>query len=833
MAHTPMIRQYLRIKAEHPDRLLFYRLGDFYELFYEDAIKASSLLDIVLTRRGQSDGKPIPMAGIPFHSLDSYLGRLVKLGESIAICEQIDHTEEQTEEGATDSDSDTDSGYESAIGSRTAGKTKGPMVRRVTRIITPGTLSDEALLDAHADSLLVAVAERHGQFGVASLELASGRFEALSCDTLSALSSELTRLMPAELLINEQLQINLPLKQINPCVRRRPEWEFNLATATRVLTEQFQVKNLEPLGYQHFPLIIQAAGCLIQYAQLTQQRTFPHVQRLRILNSQETVFLDSATQRHLELTQNAQGTKDKTVAWVLDKTATAMGSRLFLRWLKRPLQDIKQLEARQAAIRALLHPNNDTTYYTSPLFATCHDTLKQVGDMERILARIGLHSARPRDLVQLRSALASLPPLKMQLENIDSSATLLNDIYQSIHPCPDLLHELETAFVEHPPLLIREGGFIAKGYHAELDILRNFSENADQYFQDLENREKERTGLNKLKVGFNRVHGYYIEVSRHQKDQLPGDYTCRQTLKNVERFVTPELKHYETKALSARAKALMLEKKLYEQLLDKITTYLEVLQETAQACSLLDVLSCLAERAKKLNLYCPTLSALPGIYIEGGRHLVVEQVSETPFVANDINLQTGQRMLIITGPNMGGKSTYMRQTALIVLLAMIGSFVPAKKASICPVDGIFTRIGAADDLVGGRSTFMVEMSEMANILHHATENSLILIDEIGRGTSTFDGLALAFACAEYLAQTLKSYTLFATHYFELTTLDRLNNVANIHLSVATQGEHLAFLYTVSKGAANQSYGIQVGKLAGLPISVIERAQEKLRELESI
>jgi DNA mismatch repair protein MutS len=806
-----MMRQYLALKAEHPDKLLFYRLGDFYELFYEDAIKASSLLDIVLTQRGQSNGEPVPMAGIPFHSVESYLAKLVKLGESIAICEQIDETPE---------------------GSSVPTPTKGPMLRRVTRIITPGTISDDALLDAYRDNLLVAVCSDEDQFGIATLELASGRFEGQYIDNREKLISELVRLMPAELLVSEECIHQLPLKQF-PCVHRKPIWEFHLATANRLLAEQFQVKNLDSLGYTQYPLIIQAAGCLLNYAKMTQQAAIPHLNRLNILKSNDFVFLDAATQRHLELTQNSSGTKDKTVAWVLDKTATAMGSRLLMRWLTQPLRHISSIEARQIAIKALLkRENNAIVEYSPPLFSILHHHLKEVGDIERILARIGLRSARPRDLVQLRSALSIWPTLKAKLEISCQSSSLIAQLHDQITCCPELLHELEMALPEDPPLLIREGGVIAKGYHSELDELRRLSEDNEEYLLQLQNREIKRTGINNLKVNFNRVHGYYIEISRTQAHKVPMDYVRRQTLRNVERFITPELKQFETKALSAKTKALMLEKQLYEQLLEKIACELKSLQASAQACSTLDVLSCLAERAETLQLSCPSLSEESGLHIEAGRHLVVEQVSETPFVANDTYLNVSRRMLIVTGPNMGGKSTYMRQIALIVLLAMMGSFVPAKKVILSPVDGIFTRIGAADDLAGGRSTFMVEMSETAHILQQATEKSLVLIDEIGRGTSTFDGLALAFACAEYLAKSIKSYTLFATHYFELTELDLLTNVSNIHLEVATHGDHLAFLYTVKEGPASQSYGIQVAQLAGIPQTVIQRAHEKLKELET-
>lgn len=808
-----MIRQYLEIKAAHPGKLLFYRLGDFYEMFYEDAIRAAALLDITLTTRGQSADAPIPMAGIPFHSVDSYLARLIKLGESVAICEQIGESEPG----------------------------KGPIERKVTRIITPGTVSDEVLLDVYRDNRLVALCIEDGKFGIVSLEVTSGRFEAFLLGNQSALLSELTRLAPAELLISEDCTSSLDLfKCFSDVLRRRPHWEFNLSTATRFLMEQYQVHDLKSLGCEEVPFIIQAAGCLLHYVRETQGTTLPHLERLQLRKSKDSVILDAATQRHLGLIQNSKGTRDKTVAWVLDKTATPMGSRLLLRWLCWPLQDFAVIRKRQQAIQSLLDQKKRILLGENPIdspqvkvlgFISLHRYLRQIGDMERILARVALKSARPRDLIQLRTALEILPTIQEQLCTFPLD-TQLAALSRVISPCPKLQHLLENALMNDPPLVIREGGVIAKGYHTALDEFRSLSEDAGRYLLALEVRERQRTGLSNLKVGFNRVHGYYIEITRSQAATAPNDYMRRQTLRHSERFITPELKQFETKALSARAQALILEKQLYDQLLEQIHTWLPELQATAQACAELDVLSCLAERAEQLHLTCPVLSDKPGFNIKEGRHLVVEQVLETSFVTNDLFINPSRRMLVITGPNMGGKSTYMRQNALIILLAMIGSFVPAKEALIGPVDGIFTRIGAADDLASGRSTFMVEMSETASILHQATAQSLILIDEIGRGTSTFDGLALAFACSEYLAVHVRAYTLFATHYFELTTLpNSIETVANIHLKVATHGNSLSFLYAVEDGPASQSYGLHVAQLAGMPLPVIQRAREKLRALE--
>lgn len=797
--HTPMIRQYLQLKAQHKDKLLFYRMGDFYELFYEDAIKAAKLLNITLTKRGQSASQDIPMAGVPFHSVESYLAKLVKLGESIAICEQIGD----------------------------ANLCKGPMERQVTRIITPGTLSDEALLENH-QSLLLALYSNNDQFGLSYFDMGSGQIHILQVSGEEALASELARLNPSELLISEEHKgerLLIPYKTI----RRRPPWEFDFNTATHLLTQQFQTRDLSGFGCHDLPLAIQATGCLLNYVKDTQRVQLQHVQPICIERREESIILDATTRRNLELTLNLQGEKNNTLMSVLDKTATPMGSRLLNRWLHRPLRKIASLEARQIAIKQLLATQSCTSL---------HILLKQLGDLERIITRVGLKSARPRDLSQLRFGLAILPDIHNKLDpylNIqadDKKLELLISLSQQIKSFPQLFCLLQQAIVENPPAVIREGGMIAKGYHAELDELQNLSDHAGQYLLDLEIRERELTGISTLKVGFNRVHGYHIEISRGQAKHVPSHYIRRQTLTNAERFITPELKEFEDKALSARSKALSLEKKLYDELLDKLVIYLTDLQKTVNAIAQLDVLVCFAERATTLNLTCPELNKTSGILIEGGRHLVIEQTLDTSFIANNCHLIPEKRLLIITGPNMGGKSTYMRQTALICLLAMIGCFVPAKSATIGPIDRIFTRIGAADDLASGRSTFMVEMTETASILHNATEQSLVIMDEIGRGTSTFDGLALAFSCAEYLAKQVKAYTLFATHYFELTGLSEENTViSNCHVDAKEHDDSIIFLYTVKDGPANQSYGLQVAKLAGVPKPVIQRAKEKLTELE--
>ncbi len=791
--HTPMMQQYLRIKAEFPETLLFYRMGDFYELFFEDAKRAAQLLHITLTHRGQSAGEPIPMAGVPYHAAESYLAKLVKLGESIAICEQIG-------DPAT---------------------SKGPVERKVTRIITPGTVSDEALLEERQDTILTCVHNHGDKYGIASLDISSGQFHLLQVEGRAALLSELERLHPAELLIAEGFNVDgLVAKQV--AIRKRPVWEFELDSAMRILIAHFQTQDLSGFGCTEQPLGLAAAGCLLQYVKATQRTQLPHIRDLKIQQSSDSIILDAATRKNLELIQNLQGGHDHTLISVLDTTATPMGGRLLRRWLSRPLRNHKELYARQELIEVLLKKHR---------FEALHQVMRGIGGMERIVARVALKSARPRDLAQLRQSLGLIPKIHEQLSDLNTP--LLHALQKQISEFPILHNLLQQAIVENPPVVIRDGGVIAEGYNEELDKLRNLSQNAGDYLIDLENRERQRTGLSTLKVGYNRVHGYYIEISRNQSDQAPADYTRRQTLKNTERFITPELKEYEDKALSARERALALEKSLYDTLLDTLLRDLIALQDSAAAIAELDVLTSLAERAESLQLTKPQLVKQPGIHIEAGRHLVVEHVLAEPFVPNDTHITKDYRMLIVTGPNMGGKSTYMRQIALIVLLAHIGSFVPAKTATLGPIDRIFTRIGAADDLASGRSTFMVEMTETANILHNASDQSLVLIDEIGRGTSTYDGLSLAWAVASFIAEKIKAFTLFATHYFELTLLaENTKGIANIHLDVVEHGSQIVFLHKVSDGPASQSYGIQVAKLAGIPHEVIEQAKIKLKQLEA-
>ena len=790
--HTPMMQQYLRIKAQHPALLLFYRMGDFYELFYDDARRAAALLDITLTARGQSAGEPIPMAGVPYHSVDSYLARLVRAGESVAICEQIGDP----------------------------AKAKGPVERKVVRIITPGTLTDESLLEERRDNLLAALHHSDDRYGLAWLDLSSGRLVVMELETRAAVVDELARLAPAELLVSEALS-DAPLLAACVGVRRQPPWHFEHDSATRQLSGQFGTRDLSGFGCSQLPAAVGAAGCLLHYARDTQCGALPHIRALRVERRDEAVLLDAATWRNLELEHNLGGGTDHTLLACMDRCATPMASRLLSRWLRRPLRDHGILRHRYHAVATLL---DDARHEDMQV------PLRRIGDLERILARIALRSARPRDLVRLADALGALPPLRVLLAPLESPR--LKELGGAIGAFPHIHALLTRALIDNPPQVIRDGGVIAPGYDAELDELRNLSENAGQFLVALETRERERTGIANLKVNYNRVHGFYIELSRGQAEKAPADYTRRQTLKGAERYITPELKRYEDRVLSARERAVARERALYDELLEKLLPELPPLQACAAALAELDVLNTFAERAVTLNLSQPQLEQRRGLHIVAGRHPVVEQTLEDPFVPNDLELHDDRRLLIITGPNMGGKSTFMRQTALIVLLAHIGSFVPAQHAVVGPVDRIFTRIGAADDLAGGRSTFMVEMTETANILHNATADSLVIMDEVGRGTSTFDGLSLAWACAEYLLRDLRAYTLFATHYFELTVLpDGLQGVANVHLDAVEHGDGIVFLHAVKDGPANQSYGLQVAALAGIPRAVIEQAKRRLAQLE--
>ncbi|RJX67369.1 DNA mismatch repair protein MutS [Vibrio sinensis] len=792
--HTPMMQQYLRLKAENPDILLFYRMGDFYELFYDDAKKASQLLDISLTKRGASAGEPIPMAGVPYHAVEGYLAKLVQLGESVAICEQIG-------DPAT---------------------SKGPVERKVVRIVTPGTVTDEALLSERVDNLIAAVYQHNGKFGYATLDITSGRFQLTEPETEEAMAAELQRTSPRELLFPEDFEA-VQLMTSRSGNRRRPVWEFELDTAKQQLNQQFGTRDLVGFGVEQAKLGLCAAGCLIQYVKDTQRTALPHIRSLTFDRQDHSVILDAATRRNLEITQNLAGGTDNTLSAVLDHTATPMGSRMLKRWLHQPMRCTDTLNQRLDAISELKQDS---------LFCELSPVLKQIGDIERILARLALRSARPRDLARLRNAMQQLPELADVLSNV--THPYLGKLAQFSAPMEEICELLERAIKENPPVIIRDGGVIAPGYNAELDEWRDLADGATEYLEKLERSERERHDIDTLKVGYNAVHGFFIQVSRGQSHLVPAHYVRRQTLKNAERYIIPELKEHEDKVLSSKSKALAIEKRLWEELFDLLLPHLEPLQNLASAVSQLDVLQNLAERAESLDYCRPSLTTEPGIHIQGGRHPVVEQVLDAPFIANPVELSPQRKMLIITGPNMGGKSTYMRQTALIALMAHIGSYVPAEAATIGSIDRIFTRIGASDDLASGRSTFMVEMTETANILHNATKNSLVLMDEIGRGTSTYDGLSLAWASAEWLAKELGSMTLFATHYFELTELpNQIAHLANVHLDAVEHGETIAFMHAVQEGAASKSYGLAVAGLAGVPKSVIKNARMKLTQLEQL
>ncbi|MGP9421475.1 DNA mismatch repair protein MutS [Ewingella sp. AOP9-I1-14] len=791
-SHTPMMQQFLRLKAENPEILMFYRMGDFYELFYDDARRASQLLDISLTKRGASAGEPIPMAGVPYHAVEGYLAKLVQLGESVAICEQIG---------------------DPAL-------SKGPVERKVVRIVTPGTVSDEALLNERHDNLLAAIWQDGRGFGYATLDISSGRFRVAQPEDLETMAAEIQRTNPAELLYPESFE-SMSLISSRRGLRRRPMWEFELETAKQQLNLQFGTRDLSGFGVEQAPQALRAAGCLLQYVKDTQRTALPHIRGVTMERLQDGIIMDAATRRNLELTQNLSGGVENTLAAILDQAVTPMGSRMLKRWIHMPTRDAKVLRNRQLALGSL----QDLTPDLQPV-------LRQVGDLERILARLALRSARPRDLARMRHALQQLPEIRALLQPLEPAH--IQTLVKNCGEFNELVELLERAIIEAPPVLVRDGGVIAPGYNAELDEWRALADGATDYLDQLEIREREKLGLDTLKVGFNGVHGYFIQVSRGQSHLVPIHYVRRQTLKNAERYIIPELKEYEDKVLTSKGKALSLEKALYEELFDLLIPHLDALQQSAAALAELDVLSNLAERAYTLNYTCPTLSEKPGINITGGRHPVVEQVLSEPFISNPLAMSPQRRMLIITGPNMGGKSTYMRQAALIVLMAHIGCYVPADQAVIGPVDRIFTRVGAADDLASGRSTFMVEMTETANILHNATENSLVLMDEIGRGTSTYDGLSLAWACAENLASRIKAMTLFATHYFELTTLpEKMEGTVNIHLDAIEHGDTIAFMHSVQEGAASKSYGLAVAALAGVPRDVIKRARQKLKELETL
>ncbi|WP_017444480.1 DNA mismatch repair protein MutS [Gayadomonas joobiniege] len=792
--HTPMMRQYLTIKSEYKDILVFYRMGDFYELFFDDAKKAAELIDISLTHRGKTAGTPIPMAGVPYHAVDNYLARLVELGESVAICEQIG-------DPAT---------------------SKGPVERKVVRVLTPATITEESLLEGRRDNLLMAVVETgKAQFGIASLDITSGRFAVGQLASREQLQAILQQWQPAELLYPDTFA-QLDLIESIKGLKRRPEWDFASDTAARQLCRQFKTRDLTGFGIEQNHAGVGAAGAILQYIKDTQKSAIPHLRGLQVIRLDDKVYLDAISLRNLEIIQSLSGAKGQSLFDILDQTATPMAARLLQRWLVQPIRDRQILEQRLDVIESLLEAD---------IYQELRQNFQQVGDIERIVTRIALGSARPRDFSRLRSALGCLPSIK------DSLAFTQNPIlirYQdTINTFPKLYQLLTQAIVDNPPVVVRDGGVLAEGYNEELDELRRLSSGAQETLQQIEQRERERTGLNTLKVSYNKVHGFYIEISRAQAQNAPVEYTRRQTLKNAERFITPELKALEDKVLTAQSKALALEKQLYEQLFCFFEPHISELQELTDLVAQLDVLNNLAQIALIHNYVRPEYSQSRGIEITEGRHPVVEQLSSEPFIANPLSCTEERRLQIITGPNMGGKSTYMRQAALICIMAYIGSYVPAATAVIGPIDRIFTRIGASDDLASGRSTFMVEMTETANILNNASADSLILMDEIGRGTSTYDGLSLAWAVAVELAKSVKAYTLFATHYFEMTQLaDDYPAVINLHLDAVEEGDHITFMHSVKEGSANRSFGLQVAKLAGVSQNVIHLAKQKLHQLEN-
>ena len=787
--HTPMMQQYLRVKAQHPDKLVFYRMGDFFEMFMDDAERAARLLDLTLTARGSSNGKKIPMAGVPVHASEAYLGRLVKLGESVAICDQVSDP----------------------------AASKGLVEREVVRIVTPGTITDDNLLDHKRDNYICAIYTQNNIYGLASIELGSGDFILQSLDTHADLLGELERLQPAEIIMQDGEDLHIPDRLLQPL----QPWLFEHESATRLLVEQFHTKDLSGYGCDQLPLAVCAAGALLQYVKDTQRTALPHITGLRVQRKEDTVIIDAVSRKNLEIDQSIDGNPQHCLTGIIDQTKTAMGARCLHRWIGQPTLDFEELNLRYLAVDEFIQ--GQSHYDLQPL-------LKSIADIERIRARIAILTARPRDLSACRDSLKQLPALQEFITKLNNPR--IDELHAQLNTPPELLALLDKTLKEEPSVSIKDGGVIAAGFDAELDELRTLHSNADEFLLQLEQREQQQSGIQTLKVAYNRVHGYYIEVSKAQAQHVPEHYTRRQTLKNVERYITAELKEFEDKILSAKERALSREKYLYEQLVQSLLPHLESLQIVASAIAELDVLVSFAQVALDYNYVKPKLTQEVGIHIEQGRHPVVERIQSTPFVPNDISLTPEHRLLLITGPNMGGKSTYMRQTALITILAFAGCFVPATAATLGPVDRIFTRVGASDDLSTGRSTFMVEMTEAANILNNATEQSLVLMDEIGRGTSTFDGLSLAWACAQHLATHNKALTTFATHYFELTTLaNELDGASNAHIDAIEHGDEIIFLHNVKSGPANQSYGLQVAQLAGVPRVVIKNAKQHLALLE--
>ena len=794
--HTPMMQQYLRIKAEYPDMLLFYRMGDFFELFFEDARRAAELLDLTLTSRNKNSADEIPMAGIPVHAIEGYLAKLLKRGESVALCDQIG-------DPAT---------------------SKGLVERKVTRVITPGTVIEEELLQRQKENYLLALSSSNSKYGLAYLDLSSGKFLLQTCNSINEFHDELERINPAEIILTEDDQLNSELIQRIEKYSHRsiPSWHFEYEASVTALCKQFGTKDLSGYGCDDQPLAISAAGAVLQYVKDTQKTHLTHIDSLQVCHKDEYLAIDSVTRKNLEIETSIQGDSKHSLVNVLDKTACAMGSRCLRSWLNQPTRNETILSQRHAAIEEFLQLNS---------YTDLHDLLANIKDIERIRSRIALQTAQPRDLDALRSTLLCIPDIQEQLKSYQNELFL--ESLELLDGHETLTTKLEQALGEELPALIRDGGVIKTGYDKELDELRNTNTNANQFLIDLEQQEKAATNIANLKVSYNRIHGYYIEIPRSHSDQAPEHYTRRQTLKNAERYITPELKKFEDNVLSAKDRSLKREKFLYGQLITELNESLTIIQNSSKALSQIDALANLAERAATLNYVQPNFLKENSIDIKQGRHPVIEHAQSEPFTANDAYFDEQRKLLLITGPNMGGKSTYMRQIALITWLAYSGSFVPAEKCNIGPIDAIYTRIGASDDLSSGRSTFMVEMTEAANILNNASEQSLVLMDEVGRGTSTYDGLSLAWCCAEHLSEMNQSYCLFATHYFELTQLPELfDRMHNVHIDAIEHNEKIVFLHAVKEGPANQSYGLQVAQLAGIPKSVIASAKLKLKQLES-
>ncbi len=796
--HTPMMQQFLTIKAQHPNILLFYRMGDFYELFFEDAVKASKWLGITLTQRGKSNGDPIPMAGVPYHAVDNYLAKLVRQGKSIAICEQIG-------DPAT---------------------SKGPVERKVVRIITPGTLTEESLLDEKTDNLIASCYSlklskpSRELFGLAWMDISTNRFNCAEFDSFELLNNELARINPSEVLVPSKLRDSFENSQL--LLKQEEDWQFDYSQNYQKLLQHFNVSNLEGFGCEELQAGICSAGCLLNYVKHTQQSSLSFIKTINHSDNHGLLHLNTFTRKHLEITENIFGQNDKTLFNVINQTNTSMGTRLLKSWLHSPLRESSIINARLNSVEALTSHNEIDQLAQS---------LVHIKDMQRLLTRIAILSARPRDLTGLRESLQALPDIKSWL--LKSKQPVLEDIGQQLTLHTRTKELLEKSVFDNPPVVLRDGNVIKTGFNKELDQLRSLSGNAEQLLDDMEQREKQSTGITHLKVGYNRVHGFYIEISKSQSDLAPIHYTRRQTLKNAERFITPELKTLEDKVLSSQSEALALEKKLYQQLLDTLQIDVDDLMFTAETIARLDVLYSFAKTAIDHQYIKPKFVKNRALNINKGRHPVVENYQNDPFIPNDVLFHKDINSKLITGPNMGGKSTYMRMTAIIVLLAHCGSFVPAQSAELSLMDSIYTRIGASDDLAGGRSTFMVEMSETANILNNATHSSLVLLDEIGRGTSTFDGLALASATLSHLSEKIQPLTLFATHYFELTELaDKTQTIENCHFGAIQHGDSLILDHQIHSGPTSKSYGLHVAKLAGVPSAVTKKAEAIQIELES-